>query len=186
MTRNKKILGVYIVWFLSRWYHSNCVWNKKVVYSCGGSRNVGVFFCTFHEFWEMFFFSWCEKEHILSFEGFTSLSHVLMDRPVYYHVLIVARLIRRSHFLNRRVLCLRAGPELGQAVPFLQAFHKITGKKNDGCGGRGVQGLELLQKNFLSSGSAPSEGDIGNALQKNTGCGDCRALFWALSSYSSE
>lgn len=75
--------------------------------------------------------------------------------------LIVALLTGRSDFLLTGVSSVyMQAPGLGQAVPSFQDFRKIREKiqrKHE------VRGLELLQKNFLSSRRAPS-GDIGNAL----------------------
>lgn len=69
--------------------------------------------------------------------------------------------ISRCGCWNRPIVCLHAGRGLGQTVPPFQDFKLKTGKKE----GKGGSGLEWLQKNFLSTGSAQLQGK-GNALKR--------------------
>lgn len=112
--------------------------------------------------------------------GYRSWSHALiMERPGYCVLLVVelnncrhvvlqkswmrtpGSWISRCGCWNRPIVCLHAGRGLGQTVPPFQDFKLKTGKKE----GKGGSGLEWLQENFLSTGSAQLQGK-GNALKR--------------------
>lgn len=84
-----------IFWTCWRWALGITVWTRQKVVCPSGKMGIVGLFCTFIELWVALILGnsvvlWCEKKTFFPVGLFYDLSHVLMEHPVRYLVLIAA------------------------------------------------------------------------------------------------